>query len=823
MASQYVIRVVVDPSNAVTGTRRVKQALDDTGNSADKLRGLIQRAFAITGISFGVREIVKLADTYQNLRNRLGTVTKSTAELNAIQQSLFAISQKTRTGLATTTEVYVRAAAAVQALGKSNAELLTFQENLNKAVALSGANPQEASNALIQLSQGLASGVLRGEELRSVLEQLPIVADLIAKKFGVTRAELKLLGNAGKLDATKVFDAIQDGSLAVGNLNDKFAKLTPTIETALVQGKNALIDFIGRLGDSTGITQGLAEIIITLSNNLKTLADIILTVSIAYALRFVPALIAATAAMIANTGAFFSLAVGAGRFTSLLTLASAATIGWTGALGLLKLAILSIPLLLLAAAITRIITGSGEAEAAQLRYNTQLDQFRTKLGELKGASAEAREAIIADSKRRIQANIAELKSLDGLIAGYSSIGRGSTRLSRGLGALGLAGREVYGRIGIGNAPSEVLAKQEALRTSIKEMEALLNDAENPRKPGKGKGVLSTEGKRQGNVLAEANRDIEKQAQLLSYVNGEREIQNQVMQVQDRLNRDLTASEKEYFTAQFRSLQALQDQNKILEELRSPRDNLARGQAALNALLKSGAINGEEYADSLRNLRIAALEAGRDMSTGLQRGLLQIEDQFGNIAELASTTLVNAFGKAEDAIVEFAKTGKFSFSDFADSVLEDLIRLQVRSAITGPLSNFLGSFDFSSIFSSGAGDNVAGVPLGNLLPGYATGGSFTVGGSGMSDKTPVSFMATRGEQVNITKGGQSGGGTNVQVNIINNASGTKATAKETDNGKGGKTIEVMIDEVTAANIRRSGSESAKALQQKFGAQPQLAMR
>jgi hypothetical protein len=232
---------------------------------------------------------------------------------------------------------------------------------------------------------------------------------------------------------------------------------------------------------------------------------------------------------------------------------------------------------------------------------------------------------------------------------------------------------------------------------------------------------------------------------------------------------------------------------------------------------------------LRRLQIESLAAGRDLQSGISRGLLQIEEQFGDIADLASTTLVDSFQSAEDAFVEFTRTGKFSFKNLADSIITDLIRIQVRSSITGPLSSLLSSIGpIVGSFFGGTPSNSTYTP-GSITatdlppPGasFASGGSFMVNGQPGIDKNVVSFNASKGEMVNISKPG-AGGGSPVTVVVNNNAPNTQASAREQQNGNG-KSIEVMIDEITSKKIRQPGSGTNQAIRQTFGITQQLTPR
>lgn len=247
------------------GLKGFNDELEDTENRALRLRSLFGGLFA--GISAGllVREFVEMSDALAGVQNRLRLVTDSSEELVQVQDQLFEVSNRTRTAFEGTATVFTRLATSREELGRSNQQLLQFTESLNQAIALSGATAQEATAGLIQLSQGLSSGALRGDELRSVLENLPAVADVIAKGLGVTRGELRLLGEQGKITATSIIESFEK---ARGELADKFGKTVPTIGQSLAVLRNEAVELVGGFNEATGASTLLSQTILVLADNL---------------------------------------------------------------------------------------------------------------------------------------------------------------------------------------------------------------------------------------------------------------------------------------------------------------------------------------------------------------------------------------------------------------------------------------------------------------------------------------------------------------------------------------------------------------------------
>jgi tape measure domain-containing protein len=266
-----MVRENVDIVFRESGIRVIKRRLDDLGESANRAtRGifLLQRALFVIG-GFGIANaLASQADALTNLENRLRLTTNSAVELQQVQTELFNVARRSRADLDGVAQSYTRTALSAKAFGRSQQEVLKFTESVTKAAVLSGASTREINASLIQLGQGIASNRLGGDELRSILEQLPLVADIIAKELGVTRGELRELGSEGKITGTVILDAFKNASDEIDRL---FANTQPTIEQAFAVAKTNLAEFIDTFDDATGASAALANAIIAVSANMDTL------------------------------------------------------------------------------------------------------------------------------------------------------------------------------------------------------------------------------------------------------------------------------------------------------------------------------------------------------------------------------------------------------------------------------------------------------------------------------------------------------------------------------------------------------------------------
>lgn len=296
--AQFDINVVVKTQQAVAGIQNVNKSLGNIEKSIQRVQRLLGAAFAFQAVASGIQSITNLSDTLLQAENRIRSVGIEGQNLTQTTAALFGVANQTRQAFSTTAEVFARTAASLKVLGLNEQEALALTTSLNQAVALSGSTTQEASNALIQFSQGLASGTLRGDELRSVLEQIPVVADVIAKQLGVTRNELRGLAKDGTITPAVIVQAFRAARVELG---ERFAKLIPTISQSFVVLNNRAIEVGGGFLKTSGIAQTLSKAILFLADNMETvlrvaggLATVIGTVLAGAFVSFVASIAAAT-------------------------------------------------------------------------------------------------------------------------------------------------------------------------------------------------------------------------------------------------------------------------------------------------------------------------------------------------------------------------------------------------------------------------------------------------------------------------------------------------------------------------------------------------
>ncbi|OYQ79097.1 hypothetical protein B9T12_04800 [Wohlfahrtiimonas chitiniclastica] len=285
-------RMRQDADTASTGIRNI-------GASASQSivpMNLLSKALAGLLTVQAATHVLSLADTMTNLNSQIRFVTASQQEAEAVQKRLLGLANSTRASLEATATLYTRTARAMKDYGKTQTEILRFTEAINNAMRVGGVGAQEQASALLQLSQALGSGVLQGDEFRSIAEAAPILLDILAKNTGVARGELKKLGSEGKLTAELLFNAI---SQSYDELKKQAAEMPATIESSMTVVRNNIMQFSQDMLNQTGITQGISSTLLYVANNLHVV--------------FVPAVLLASVMIGKMTGAVISSGVAFGQ------------------------------------------------------------------------------------------------------------------------------------------------------------------------------------------------------------------------------------------------------------------------------------------------------------------------------------------------------------------------------------------------------------------------------------------------------------------------------------------------------------------------------
>ncbi|HCE0845828.1 TPA: tape measure protein [Klebsiella pneumoniae] len=267
------------------------RAVNNTERSMSSLSGV---AVALAA-ALSVKQVSEYADAWATVNNKLANSLRPNEQLADVTERVFNITQQTRSSLDATASLYARLERATRQYGTSADALAKLTTIINQGFVVSGATAQEAENAIIQLSQGLASGALRGEEFNSVNEQGNRLIVALADSMGVSIGEMRNMAAQGKLTT----DVVVNGLLSQGAVIGKeFANTTTTISQALQVAGNNVTKFFG---ENSTVKTGAAifnDAVVTASENIGVLSAALTAAAAIMGSRYVGALTMSAASQI---------------------------------------------------------------------------------------------------------------------------------------------------------------------------------------------------------------------------------------------------------------------------------------------------------------------------------------------------------------------------------------------------------------------------------------------------------------------------------------------------------------------------------------------
>lgn len=194
----------------------------------DVLKGSLGAGLILKGLDMATDAVKKLfgsADEYAGIQARLNLVAGSQQNAIALNNMIYESAQRARAGYNDTAEAVSQLAMSAKDAFPDPREAVTFMEGINKLFTIGGASNTAKQAATLQLTQGMSSGVLQGDEFRSIAEQAPLIENYIAKSMGVSRGELKALSSEGQVTAEVIKKAIFEN---MAEINEQFESMPMT-------------------------------------------------------------------------------------------------------------------------------------------------------------------------------------------------------------------------------------------------------------------------------------------------------------------------------------------------------------------------------------------------------------------------------------------------------------------------------------------------------------------------------------------------------------------------------------------------------------------
>lgn len=769
MASER-LDIVVTERGAKTVSRDIRR-VGKAGKSASSGVDLLKKALFLIGGAAVIKRIVGLADSFALLQNQIRVVSGGMGDLTANTKRLFDISNRTRTSIAQNVQLFQRLSFASKELGFSQKDLFTFVEQTGKLLAIQGGSAAAARGALVQLTQAMGSGIVRGEEFNSILEGAFTVALAAAKgidRAGGSVSKLRSLIIKGLVTSKEFARAI----LSQADATDKaFAKTKSTIGQAFNVLNNELTQFFGQLGKDSGLLERFVAIVQLASSNLDVLAI--------------------------GLGAVAAVMLG-----SLAAVAIPAVIAGLTAIATVALPILVAAMIPVFAFIvtTAVLTSKDVSEIFRDMGDQFGGIFKNLISQFTGGSSAI---------NTFQSRILDFSITLSALGGASGVAKEKIAgLLKTLDAL----RDDINQAALiqklidpaSNSVRELGSQLIVVDALIKKIEARTFRTDKPT-PTAGKVKKKVAGFSKSDISSfKSLRDqldplgasfrstAADQALLTKAMEAGNITVGQYGQLMDSLAQ---RSLKEVNTAMKELNPAFARQQALLLEMQKPAKDYAETIADLNALLDAGSISQEVFNQKMRDARIVILETQTSAAAGAERAFLKMQRSGEDAAAITEKFFVSSFQKAEDAIVKFADTGKFEFKELAKSILLDLVRIAAQRIITSIAGS--GGGGGGGGFGGGASGSIGGF-IGNLFAdkiqgqktqGFFSGGSFTVGartavGGAIPgvDNRLIAFRARDGENVEITPRGQSPGGGRPLTVHFNFPKGTDAGSFQRSQGQ-----------------------------------------
>lgn len=274
-------------------------------------QNMLRNGAAFAGGALGVREVAQYADAWTEAGNKLRAAGTAAGVQTRSLDELRASANAARTSLGDYVDLYAKLIRSASGVAKSEQEIANATDIVSKAFKAGGASAAEQASGILQLGQALGSGVLQGDELRSLRENAPVIAKAIADEFGVTVAGLKKLGAEGKITSERVFQAILK---AQSNVEAQFKATNGTIADSFTILRNNLTSYIGTMAQATGVTATVQTILGGLANNIGAVANAAAAAGVVLAATFGRGAALATVGALANPFVLLAAAIGAAAF-----------------------------------------------------------------------------------------------------------------------------------------------------------------------------------------------------------------------------------------------------------------------------------------------------------------------------------------------------------------------------------------------------------------------------------------------------------------------------------------------------------------------------
>lgn len=273
--------------NANNEQQNFNNSIRGGSNSANGLLSIIKKVAIAAGGIAGINKALNISDELASTKARLNLLVDDGGSVETLEQKIMASAQRSRSAYFDTASAVAKLGLnAGNAFGGNMDQVIAFMEQVNKQFVIGGATAQEQSNAMIQLTQAMAAGALRGEELNSILDGAPGIARAIEKYMGIAEGSIKTVAQEGKVTA----EVVKNAMFAMADeTNAKFDSMPKTWAQIWVDMKNQALSMfapiltkINQIGNSTKfqkVTTGLINGLAAVANVASSALDILIAIA----------------------------------------------------------------------------------------------------------------------------------------------------------------------------------------------------------------------------------------------------------------------------------------------------------------------------------------------------------------------------------------------------------------------------------------------------------------------------------------------------------------------------------------------------------------
>ena len=233
--------------DTIENQSRLGRETQKTNDQAGKLLRTIKRIAVAAGVTTLVRSFLDFSDTQAQINARLNLMNDGLQTTNELSEMIYQSALRSKAAYSDTADAVGKMGLNAGNAFSSNRELIAFTEQVNKQFKIGGASAQEQSNAMVQLTQAMAAGVLRGQNLNSILAAAPGIARTIEESMGWASGSIKQYAEDGKVTASVVKNALLD---MADQTNQKFASIPMTLSDAMTQAQNIVQHEVKQMAQS---------------------------------------------------------------------------------------------------------------------------------------------------------------------------------------------------------------------------------------------------------------------------------------------------------------------------------------------------------------------------------------------------------------------------------------------------------------------------------------------------------------------------------------------------------------------------------------------